>query len=123
MRAEISVPDFPSLAHAGEELRVKVHLKNRGDSVWAGCERNAGPLQVSLGGHWLNSSGQAIAAGGGRTVLAADLAPSQETDLIYTVDAPSMPGEYVLELDMLQEGVAWFGLKSSKTWRGNITVK
>ena len=122
MRAEISVPDFPSLAHAGEKLRIKVHLKNRGDSVWAGCERNAGPLQVSLGGHWLNSSGQAIAADEGRTVLAADLAPSQETDLMHTIDAPSMPGEYVLELDMLQEGVSWFGLKGSRTYRARVSV-
>jgi hypothetical protein len=55
-------------------------------------------------------------------VLAADLAPLQETDLMYTVDAPSMPGEYVLELDMLQEGVSWFGLKGSRTYRARVKV-
>jgi 4-amino-4-deoxy-L-arabinose transferase-like glycosyltransferase len=123
MRAEISVPDFPAITNAGEKLRIRVHIKNRGNAVWAGCERNAGPVQVSLGGRWLNSAGQTFSREEGRTPLPADIAPSQEADLIWTIDAPTQPGEYVLELDMLQEGVAWFGLKGSKTWRGTISVR
>lgn len=122
MRAEISVIDFPADAHAGEKLRIKVHVMNRGDVVWGGCERNAGPRQVSLGGRWLNPAGQAISKEEGRTPLPADIAPSQAADLGWTIDVPSQPGQYLLELDMLQEGVAWFGLKGSKTWRGTIRV-
>jgi hypothetical protein len=123
MRAEISVPDFPSTLTAGEKLKLNVQIRNRGDAVWAGCERNAGPLQVSLAGHWINSNGQAISGAEERTVLPADLAPAQETNLLWTIDTPSQPGEYVLELDMLQEGVAWFGLKGSQTWRGTVRVR
>lgn len=123
MRAEINVPDFPPTLVAGEKLTINVHIINRGDSVWAGCERNAGPLQVSLAGHWIDSTGQAISREEGRTVLPSDLAPAQEAVLPWTIDTPSQPGEYVLELDMLQEGVAWFGLKGSKTRRRSVTVK
>ena len=123
MRAEISVPDFPTTLVAGEKLKLDVHIINRGDSVWAGCERNAGPLQVSLAGYWLDPSGQKVSWEEERTVLPADLAPAQEAVLRLTIDTPNQPGEYSLELDMLQEGVAWFGLKGSKTWRGSVRVK
>jgi hypothetical protein len=123
MRAEISVPDLPAITKAGEKFRIKVHVKNVGDAVWQGCERNAGTMQVSLGGRWLNSAGQTFSREEGRTPLPADIAPSQAADLIWTIDAPEQPGEYVLELDMLQEGVAWFGLKGSQTWHGAMKVR
>jgi 4-amino-4-deoxy-L-arabinose transferase-like glycosyltransferase len=123
MRAEINVATLPVTANAGEELKIKVHVINRGDVVWAGCERSAGPLQVALGGRWLNPAGQTISKEEGRTPLPADIGPSQATDLIWTIDAPSQPGEYLLELDLLQEKVAWFGLKGSKTWRRRVEVK
>ena len=32
------------------------------------------------------------------------------------------PGDYILEVDVVQEGVSWFGLKGSKTWRGRVKV-
>jgi len=123
MRAEISVPEFPTTLVAGEKLKINVHILNRGDSIWSGCERNAGPLQVSLAGHWLDPSGQTVSKDAGRTVLPADLAPGEEAVLLWIIDTPGQPGEYVLELDMLQEGVAWFGLRGSKTWRGSVRVK
>lgn len=122
MRAEISVIDFPADARAGEKLRIKVHVMNRGNVVWAGCERNAGPMQVSLGGRWLTPAGQAVSKEEGRTPLPADIGPSAAADLGWTIDVPNQPGQYLLELDMLQEGVAWFGLKGSKTWRGSLRV-
>lgn len=122
MRAEISVSQFPANARKGEQLRFKVHVVNRGDVVWGGCERNAGPMQVSLGGRWLNPAGQTISKEEGRTRLPTDIAPSGAVDLEWIIDVPNQPGQYQLELDMLQEGVAWFGLKGSKTWRGSIRV-
>lgn len=122
MRAELSVPDFPANARAGEKLKIKVHVMNRGDVVWAGCERNAGPLQVSLGGRWLTPAGEKISKEEGRTPLPADISPSKAADLGWTIDVPNQPGQYLLELDMLQEGVAWFGLRGSKVWHGSVRV-
>jgi 4-amino-4-deoxy-L-arabinose transferase-like glycosyltransferase len=123
MRAEISVSDLPAITNAGEDVRIKVHVQNRGDTLWPGCERSAGAMQVSLGGRWLNGAGQKFSAAEGRTPLPADVAPSREADLTFAIHAPTQPGEYLLELGMLQEGVAWFGLKGSKTWRGVVKVR
>jgi hypothetical protein len=39
------------------------------------------------------------------------------------VNAPTIPGDYFLELDMLQEGVSWFGLHGSPTLRVPIRVE
>ena len=31
-----------------------------------------------------------------------------ETDMKMTVKAPQKPGDYILEIDMVHEGVTWF---------------
>ena len=36
--------------------------------------------------------------------------------------APEAPGDYILELDVVQEGVAWFGARGSKTLRASVGV-
>ena len=121
-RADISLPVPPATVPAKEKLQLRVHIRNAGDTVWPGCERSAAPFQIYLGSHWLNASGAAASKAEGRSPLPADLAPGQETDLSFAVDMPAQPGDYVLEIDMLQENVAWFGLKGSRTYRAHITV-
>jgi hypothetical protein len=101
---------------------LSVLIKNRSDTMWPGCERSAGKFQINLGSHWLNASGQVASKEEGRTPLAADLSPGQETTFSFVVNAPADPGEYFLEIDLLQEGVSWFGLKRSETFRARITV-
>jgi hypothetical protein len=39
------------------------------------------------------------------------------------VNAPRIPGDYILELDMLQEGVSWFGLLGSTTLKLPVRVE
>ncbi len=121
-RAEIRVPEIPATVPKGATLKLSVLIKNRGDTVWPGCERSAGKFQINMGSHWLNASGQVASKEEGRTPLAADLSPGQETTLSFVVNAPAQPGEYFLEIDLLQEGVSWFALKGSPTFRARITV-
>ena len=123
MRAEVSVQNFPTQLRSNEQLRINVRVENLSNFPWPGCERNLGRMNVSLGSRWFDSSGNIEPGGGGRTRLFEDMYPGQVANLLFTVDAHSKPGEYILELDMLQEGVAWFGSKGSKTWRGTVTVR
>ena len=39
------------------------------------------------------------------------------------MNAPKARGEYILEIDMLQENVSWFGLTGSKTERLHVQVE
>jgi len=43
-------------------------------------------------------------------------------ELSFIVDAPAQPGDYFLEVDLLQENVTWFGLGGSQTYRTRVTV-
>ena len=121
-RAEINIPGVSATVPKGHQLQFRVLVKNAGDSLWPGCERSAGKFQINLGSHWLNTNGQVASKEEGRTPIPADLAPGQETTLSFAVAAPLEPGVYVLEIDMIQEGVSWFGLKGSRVYRTRITV-
>ena len=55
--------------------------------------------------------------------LPYDLNPQGEIELPLTITAPENPGNYVLEVDMVQEGISWFSLKGSKSLRSNIRVE
>ena len=60
--------------------------------------------------------GTAVAHGG---ILTDDLKDPIE----HLKNSGLTTGQQRYELDMLQKGVAWFGLKGSKTWRGVVKVK
>jgi 4-amino-4-deoxy-L-arabinose transferase-like glycosyltransferase len=122
-RAGISVIGPPSLLHAGDSASLRVLVRNEGNSIWLARERSGGRYQVSLGNHWLDGNGQVLANDDGRTALFEDLRPQEERELKLTVNVPKMPGEYLLEIDMLQEEVSWFGLKGSQTVRLPMRVR
>jgi 4-amino-4-deoxy-L-arabinose transferase-like glycosyltransferase len=121
-RAEISVAEVPASVPKGETLKLRVLIKNTGDTLWPGCERSAGKFQISLGSHWLNADGKVASKEEGRSPLPINLGPGQETALSLAVGAPVEPGDYLLEIDLLQEGVSWFALKGSRPWQGRVTV-
>ena len=122
LRAEILPLDYPRQMHSGASLSIRVSVKNLSSVVWHARERIASPFQINVGNHWLINDGTSLINDDGRATLPRDLGPGQQCELSFTITAPSTPGEYVLEIDMVQEGNSWFGLKGSKTWRGRVQV-
>jgi hypothetical protein len=108
---------------AGEKATLRVAVKNLGPVVWPARERSGGKFQVSLGNHWLDAQGNVITNDDGRAALLRDLAPGEETELKLVVNAPRRPGDYTIELDLLQEGVSWFGLKGSPTTKLPVKIE
>ncbi|MDQ1706845.1 MAG: hypothetical protein QOJ88_56, partial [Pyrinomonadaceae bacterium] len=47
----------------------------------------------------------------------------EETTVPLTITAPKTPGEYTLEVDLVQEQVAWFHDKGSASARVKIKVE
>jgi hypothetical protein len=121
-RAELSVASRSSSLRAKKQAVLLVRIKNVSAVTWLARERGASPHQVSLGNHWLDPSGKTVINDDGRSALLRDLKPGETTELPLTVNAP-VPGRYILELDMLQEGVSWFGLVGSPTVRLPIEVR
>jgi hypothetical protein len=123
MSAELNVASPPVTLRPGEHVAIEVLVKNLSDTPWITGDRSGSGYRVSLGNHWLESSGSIVTNDDGRATLLVDLNPGQTTKVSLTINAPRRAGEYLLELDLLQEGVSWFGLKGSRTWRGRVRVE
>jgi 4-amino-4-deoxy-L-arabinose transferase-like glycosyltransferase len=121
-RAEIHVADYPRELHTRQTVRLKFVVKNTSTATWLSRERVAQPYQINLGNHWLDKSGNMVTNDDGRATLMQDLSPGEQVELELMLTAPKNPGEYILEVDMLQEGVSWFGLRGSPTLRLPLTV-
>lgn len=89
----------------GEEGIVTVVARNGGSTVWRPFEASG----IALGNHWLRPNGEIFVWADGRTTLGQTVAPNQSVRMRLPVRAPSEPGEYLLEVDLVEEGVTWFG--------------
>jgi hypothetical protein len=99
--AEMTAPQAISLA-PGAALQVTIHIKNAGPVPW---RADAG---IGLGNHWLRPDGELAVWADGRAYLSQDLAPGQLGVCALPIRAPAAPGQYLIEFDMVEEGVTWF---------------
>ncbi len=113
----------PARLRAGERRALSVVVRNAGRGKWPALGGAGQNFRLFLGNHWLDTSGRVIVNDDGRSSLPYDLAPGDEIELLLTVTAPPSAGEYTLEVDLLQEGVSWFGLRGSTTLRLNVAVE
>jgi SAM-dependent methyltransferase len=90
---------------AGATRSIRARVRNTGAGVWPGRE---GAQRIFLGNHWLSPDGALLQLDDGRAPLERDVAPGEEIELDLRVTAPAAPGEYLLELDLVQEGISWF---------------
>ncbi|MEO8055930.1 MAG: hypothetical protein ABI768_12305, partial [Acidobacteriota bacterium] len=58
-----------------------------------------------------------------RTPMTKALGPGESARVSVAVEAPSRPGAYVLEVDLVQEGVGWFGDHGSPVARAAVRVE
>src|ERR1041384_5714009 len=121
-RAAIEVKNAPATLSRGERVTLDVTLKNTSSVRWPGRQWHAELFQIAVGNHWLDTSGNVLTNDDGRVALTQDLQPGETIDIHLVVNAPAQRGDYLLEVDVVQEGVSWFGLRGSKTWRGRVTV-
>jgi 4-amino-4-deoxy-L-arabinose transferase-like glycosyltransferase len=120
-RAEIALFEDVLRFQPGQPIEMNVAVKNTSNQVWPGCQRGPATFQLYLSCHWLDNSGN-WAREEGRAPLSEVLRPGQSTTLKFRLEPPLRSGEYTIELDMLQEGVVWFGLKGSQTKKVRIVV-
>ena len=112
----------PQTMKAGETGSLKVKVKNMGNVAWPALTPGA-KYRVTLGNHWLDKNGKQLVLDDGRADLPHDIKPAEEADLSITVTAPKTPGDYVLELDLVHEGLTWFTAHGSQTVKTNIKVQ
>ncbi len=97
----------PTAPIAGTSTTVPVTVTNGSNFTWTA----AGATPVTLSYHWSTPAGATVVWDGARTKLAADLAPGQSVQLQANLAFPAAAGTYVLQWDLVHEGISWFSGK------------
>jgi 4-amino-4-deoxy-L-arabinose transferase-like glycosyltransferase len=122
MRASLSCSNVPAAIVAGGRERLDVLVRNTGGAEWPAVGDAEGRNAVVLRDRWLKDDGSVLTEEDASARTPFNMEPDDTAGLALNVSAPNEPGEYVLELDVVQEGVAWFGARGSQTLRANVKV-
>jgi hypothetical protein len=126
-KAQLSLPDPPAKLRAGQKETIQVKVQNASDVFWWARggevnERHDNKFYIAAGNRWLKPDGTLVTDMDGRYGISKDLKPGEETEIPLVINAPKEPGEYLLEVDLVQEQVGWFSEKGSPTARTKVTV-
>jgi SAM-dependent methyltransferase len=106
---------------AGSRFPVQIRVTNTSNESWPSTGVKGWYL-VTVGNHWLDPHDQPVTWDDGRALLGEDLRPGESRTLQLSARAPEAPGEYQLEADLVQEGVAWFASKGCTPARVAVRV-
>ena len=84
-----------------ESIVVDLEVQNRGRLPWS---EDSG---FALGYHWLTPAGEVVAWDGERAEFDLPLMPGESRVFQVPLRAPDLAGEYLLQWDVVQEGVLW----------------
>jgi 2-polyprenyl-3-methyl-5-hydroxy-6-metoxy-1,4-benzoquinol methylase len=121
-RARIAAT-VPDEAEPGRSLTLAAIVTNESRLPWPADPPTDGTCRIRLGNHWLTAAGRAVSFDDGRAALPKTLDPGESVAIPLEVTAPSLPGRYVLVLDLVQEDIAWFEGKGSPTFRAPVRVR
>jgi hypothetical protein len=108
----------PTTLAAGMTYSVPLQISNNGTFVWPA----GGDHPVHVAPHWLDTAGNMMFFEGARTNLPNDIAINGQVNLNATVQTPDAPGSYILQWDVVQEGVVWFSQYGAPTLKVAIEI-
>jgi hypothetical protein len=94
-------------ARADRPLLLRVRLRNTGAAPWP----NRGARAINMSYHWLDLQEQVVDFEGQRAILPESLHPSAAIELTMQIEPPPRAGDYLLALDLVEEGIGWFSLQ------------
>lgn len=118
-RARLRLVSAPTVVAAGESTTVEVEVSNESNQDW--IQRRV--LVLHLGSHWVDKgTPSSRTRDEGNARLPGRVPAGARVKLTLPVTAPLTPGDYRLELDVVQEGVRWFRDVGSPTLNVPIRV-
>jgi subtilisin family serine protease len=116
--ASYDVSALPAKGTIVAPLTGQVTLTNTSSFAWS----PAGSVPVRLAYHWLDLAKNTIVWDGQRSALSAEVPVGGRVTVAVTIPTPSKPGTYLLELDLVREGVSWFSSTGVATANVIVTV-
>lgn len=120
--ARLTLVSSPSAVEPGSRFRVRLLVENRSAVEWPRTGWTSRGRTLSASYHWRAEDGSIAVHDGLRTPLRTALGPGESDHVSLSVDAPARPGSFVLEADLVQEGVAWFSDHGSPVARAAVRV-
>jgi len=122
--AQIRVENPPLTLTAGAKTTISVLVKNVSAETWPAVGVPVtNRYAVGLRNRWLRLDGSGLTDADGRSRFPYDLEPQDTAGVHLEITAPQVPGQYVLELDVVQEEFVWFGEHGSKRFSQPVTVE
>lgn len=122
--ANLSVSQGVLGLRPGQSQTINVKVKNASEFIWVARGDEQGRHPITLRNRWIDAeSKEVINEQDGGSNLPRNLFPGEDVEIPFTLKAPLKAGDYILELDMVQEQVTWFYQKGSKTLRFNVRVE
>jgi hypothetical protein len=103
----------------GETLEIPLRLKNTGKNPWSSLEKN--PCFLSY--HLLDGSGKTLKFDNPRTSFPRMISPGETTEIPVKIKTPLAKGTYILEFDLVREGLAWFADHGGATLKIPVLVE
>ena len=105
LRAQLVSRELPTTMEAGGRRGFEVIVRNVGGETWPAVPDASGRYAVSLRARWSRADGAPLDGAESAARIPFDMEPGDTAGLKLEVTAPGAPGEYVLELFVVQEGV------------------
>ncbi len=117
-RVEWTKIDVPPTMAPGAKVAAHVTLKNAGNATWpdppTADTSNPGAYAVRLSYRWWPASGDGKPTDWQpRVELPAPLPAGASVTLTVPLRAPTEPGDYKLQFDLVQELIVWFEAKGA----------
>ncbi len=109
-RARYSCLLYPRWWRANRQATVRVKVTNTSNHVWHPGARSG----LHLGCRWLDAAGKRIGDPGASVALPGEVLPGGSIAVKLNLTVPTEPGQRLLEIDMVDEGIAWFSEKKSQ---------
>jgi hypothetical protein len=116
-KVRLDMIDTTQIMKAGEQRRVSIRVINLGTATLSGLGKY--PVRPSY--QWRDSSDKSEGFNY-RTDLPASLRPGESIVMAADLHAPNAPGRYHLDIDLVQELIAWFRNKGGQPYSTNITI-
>lgn len=122
LRALLVSHELQASAVAGSGESFEVIVRNVGGETWSAVGDAAGRYAVSLRARWLRAGGVPFDDKESATRIPFDMEPGDTAGLRLTIDVPDVPGEYVLELFVVQEGFEPSTARGSEPLRAQVKI-
>jgi glycosyltransferase involved in cell wall biosynthesis len=124
--ADVRILDSPATMRAGESYPIYCSIANRSNRTMTAQSEFLWYADTFLTHHWTRVEGSAqtmYSFGGARHKLPRTIAPGSEAGALIEVQSPTEPGEYLLQLDLFEENVAWFSQTREHGFHQTVPIR